>query len=155
MRIARDGTSGSFRTGAAAVARKRGAIPAVSSIVFATVRTQGITITIAGTIPSALLEVLREEYGRDLILRLPVIEDMIDIMHAPLYRRAHYDLSPGQCLKVYRQDRNLTQKELGRRLGGIARQNIGGMESGRRPIGRKMIQRLAEFFEVDAGRFLG
>jgi DNA-binding XRE family transcriptional regulator len=123
--------------------------------VFATVRTQGITIRISGAIPSALLEVLRDEYGVDLILRLPAIGHMIDVMHAPLYYRVQRELSPGRYLKVYRQDRNLTQRELGKQLGGIARQNIGGMESGRRPISRKMIQRLADFFEVDADKFLG
>jgi DNA-binding XRE family transcriptional regulator len=122
--------------------------------VFATVRTQATTVHISGVIPSALLEVLRDEYGVDLILRLPAIGHMIDVMHAPLYYRVQRELSPGRYLKVYRQDRNLTQRELGKQLGGIARQNIGGMESGRRPISRKMIQRLADFFEVDADKFL-
>ena len=120
----------------------------------AIVRTRGIFIHIEGVIPPALLEVLRDEYGPYLILRAPGIEQMIDVMHAPLYQRVQKELSPGGYLKLYRQDRNLTQRELGEKLGGIPRQNIGNMENGRRPISRMMTLRLAGFFEVSADKFL-
>jgi transcriptional regulator with XRE-family HTH domain len=80
---------------------------------------------------------------------------MVDVMHAPLYAQVRKELCPGRCLKLLRLDRHLTQDELGKRLGGVARKNIGGMENGRRPISRKMIQRLADFFQVDADKFLG
>ena len=120
----------------------------------AIVRTKGICILIEGVIPSALLEVLREEYGPYLILRVDPIERMVDVMHAPLYARVQKELSPGGYLKLYRQDRRLTQRELGEKLGGVPRQNIGGMENGRRPISRMMAVRLASFFGVSSDKFL-
>jgi DNA-binding XRE family transcriptional regulator len=119
----------------------------------AIVRTKGICIQIDGVIPSSVLEALREEYGPYLILRVNAIESMVDIMHAPLYARVQKELSPGGCLKLYRQDQNLTQRELGEKLGGVPRQNIGGMENGRRPISRMMAVRLAGFFGVSSDKF--
>jgi hypothetical protein len=110
--------------------------------VWATVRTKGICIQIEGCIPSALLEVLRDEYGLYLILRVAPIGEMVDIMHAPLYQLVQKQFSPGRCLKVFRQDRCLTQKELGETIWS------------RRPISRKMMFRLAGFFEVSAESFL-
>jgi plasmid maintenance system antidote protein VapI len=56
-------------------------------------------------------------------------------------------------LRFYRCQAGLSQARLGRELGGIKRQNIGGMEEGRRPIGRKVAGRLAAYFGVSPGRF--
>ena len=117
-------------------------------------RTKGVSIQINGVIPSALLEVLRDEYGPWLILRVDPIEEMVDLLHAPLYEQAAKALSPGGYIWFYRQDRCLTMRELGEKLGGISRQNICNMEKGRRPISKAMALRLAAFFEVSADRFL-
>jgi plasmid maintenance system antidote protein VapI len=54
---------------------------------------------------------------------------------------------------VYRQDRELSQAALGRGLGGLSRQNVSDMENGRRPIGRRMAERLGRFFDVSPRRF--
>jgi len=51
----------------------------------------------------------------------------------------------------YRED--LTQKELGERLG-IHQSVISAMETGRRPIGKKTAKKLADFFDTDYRMFL-
>ena len=56
---------------------------------------KSICIQIEGAIPSASLEVLREEYGPYLLLRVDPIERMVDVMHAPLYARVQKELRPG------------------------------------------------------------
>ena len=121
-----------------------------------TVKTARIFIKIEGVISGNLLSVLRDEYGRKLIVRsMWEMEPMQDVLMAPLYELDPNEMSPGDYLRRYRIDKRLTQEELGRRLGGIPRQNISNMEKGRRPISRMMAIRLARFFDVTAERFVG
>ena len=41
---------------------------------------------------------------------------------------------PGDFLRIYRENKGLTQAELGKKLGGIHRQHISNMERGQRSI---------------------
>jgi DNA-binding XRE family transcriptional regulator len=120
----------------------------------ASVRTNQIYIDIKGIIPGALLEVLRLEYGRRLVLRTEGYERMFDVLNAELYEKEPMEMNPGAYLKFYRQDSDLTQAELGRKLGGIRRQNISSMENGRRPISKMMAIKLSKLFDVAVGRFI-
>jgi len=121
----------------------------------ASVKTSRIRVHIQGVIPGVLLEVLRQEYGQRLIVRSERGVPMLDILNAPLYEQDPKEMSPGAYLRLYRQDIDLTQAELGRDLGGISRQNVGHMENGRRPISRRMAMRLSRLFNVSADRFIG
>jgi DNA-binding XRE family transcriptional regulator len=120
-----------------------------------TVKTRTIWIQIRGIIPSILLEVLRQEYGRRLIMRSELGEHMLDVLNAPLYEHESREMNPGDYLKFFRQDKDLSQAALGRKLGGLSRQNVCSMENGRRPIGRKMALKLSRFFEVSPDKFIG
>ncbi|MGA2379736.1 MAG: helix-turn-helix transcriptional regulator [Spirochaetia bacterium] len=64
-------------------------------------------------------------------------------------------MSPGACLRFFRQDKGLSQARLGQELGGVSRQNVSHMENSRRPINRQMTLRLSSFFGVSADKFLG
>lgn len=121
----------------------------------ATVKTQDVLIVIRGIIPSRLLAVLRKEYGRRLILRSEWGEVMRDVMNAPLYTQDPREGTPGAWLRYFRQLENLSQAELGRKLGSVTRQNICHMEKGRRPIGRGMAMRLSRFFGASPDKFIG
>jgi DNA-binding XRE family transcriptional regulator len=123
-------------------------------LVRAKVRTRDVFIEIRGVIPGTLLEVLRHEYGIRLITRTDCGEPMRDTLSAPLYEREPQRMGPGDFLRFYRSKSGLTQSELGKRLGGIPRQNVSGMEGGKRHIGERMARRLAAFFDVSTGRFL-
>jgi DNA-binding XRE family transcriptional regulator len=122
----------------------------------ATVKTRDVGIQVSGIIPSSLLEVLREEYGRRLILRSEWGGDpRQDILNAPLYHQDPRNMNPGAFLKLFRRIGNLSQTELGRKLGGVTRQNICHMENGRRPISRGMAIRLSRFFGASPDKFIG
>jgi len=59
------------------------------------------------------------------------------------YKEAKANMTPGNNLRVFRQMREMTQKELAERIG-VSKQQICNMESGRAPIGKKMAVRLGE-----------
>ena len=48
----------------------------------------------------------------------------------------------------------MTQEELGKKLGGISRQNISHMERGIRPISKVNAKKLAKIFEVSVENFI-
>ncbi|MES2345808.1 MAG: helix-turn-helix transcriptional regulator [Chlamydiota bacterium] len=59
----------------------------------------------------------------------------------------------GQMLRGSRHKGDITQKELADSLG-ISQHHISEMENGKRPIGKEMAKRLAEFFKTDYRIFL-
>jgi DNA-binding XRE family transcriptional regulator len=120
-----------------------------------TLRTRDTFIEIRGAIPGTVLEVLRKEYGRRLIARCDwVVEQLPDILNAPLYEQDPQQMSPAAYLRFFRQDNSLTQAELGLRLGGLSRQHISDMENGRRSVGRAMARKLSKLFKVALSKFI-
>ena len=82
-------------------------------------------------------------------------EPMRDVLNAPLYKRVPLEMKPGDYLRFFRQDNNLSQSELSRKLGRLSREDLSKMENGRRPISRRMALRLAGFFDVSVDKFIG
>ncbi len=80
---------------------------------------------------------------------------MTDILNAPLYKVNPRDMTPADYLRFFRQDKELSQSKLGRKLGSVSRHNISDMENGRRPISKRMALRLARFFGVSPDKFVG
>ena len=115
---------------------------------------QDIYIDINGVIPGELLQLLRDYYGRRLLLR-DYCEPMRDVLNAPLYERVSLQMKPGDYLRFFRQDNNLSQSELGKKLGRLSRWDLSKLENGRRSISRRMALRLARFFDVSVDKFIG
>ncbi len=59
----------------------------------------------------------------------------------------------GQMVRGSRFKEEITQKELAEAIG-VSPHHISEMENGKRPIGKEMAKRLAEFFKVDYRLFL-
>ena len=59
----------------------------------------------------------------------------------------------GLILRGSRFKEDVTQKELAEAIG-VSQHHISEMENGKRPIGKEMAKRLAEFFKVDYRLFL-
>jgi DNA-binding XRE family transcriptional regulator len=118
-----------------------------------TVKTRDVWIRISGVVPGSVLDVLHEEYGRRLIVRTEWDEPMTDVLNAPLYEQQPSEPGPMSLLKFYRQDKGLTQAELGRQLC-ISRQKVCDLEAGRLPISRIMALSLCHVFRIPAGTFL-
>jgi DNA-binding XRE family transcriptional regulator len=123
--------------------------------VLARVRTNRVYIEVKGIIPGALLQCLRDEYGRRLILKCEWGERLPNVLDAPFYEREPGEMSPGAWLRYFRQDGGLSQAKLGQELGGVSHQNVSHMEYGRRQISRQMALRLSSFFGVRADKFIG
>ncbi len=119
-----------------------------------TLRTPGTFIEIRGAIPGTVLEVLRQEYGRRLIIRTEWGERLPDILNLPLYEQEPRKMSPAAYLRFFRQDKGYTQAELGLRLGGLSRQHISDIENGRRSVGKATARKLSRLFDVALNKFI-
>ena len=120
----------------------------------AVVKTPRIEVNIKGEIPSKLITVLEEEFGKELLLAEEDEEEPLDIFATEWYREMKSKTTPGDTLKIYRENHGLTQAQLGEVLGGIPRQHVSNMERGLRPVSLKTARKLAKVFKVSPGKFV-
>ena len=118
------------------------------------VKTPHIDISIRGEISPRVLTVLRREYGKQLVIDEDSDSDLIEVTDSDWYKETKAKSSPGDALRIYRENHNLTQKQLGEKLGNVQRQIISNMEHGKRTISLATAKKLALIFEVPAERFL-
>lgn len=78
----------------------------------------------------------------------------MNIFETGWYQNIKTKIIPGDNLRIYRQNHNLTQAELGRKLGNIPRQHISNMERGIRTISLKNARKLATIFDVSPEKFI-
>ena len=81
-------------------------------------------------------------------------EETVDIFSTDWYREMQSKTTPGDTLKIYRENHGLTQARLGEMLGGIPRQHVSNMERGIRPVSIKTARKLAKIFKVSPGKFV-
>ena len=106
-----------------------------------------------GDIPARILDVLRSEYGG----HLKVYEGDDEYMEATetgWYRYIKAQTTPGDAMRIYRENFGMTQAQLGEKLGNVPRQIVSNMERGRRSISLANAKKLAAIFNVPASRFL-
>ena len=120
----------------------------------AVVKTPRIEIRIKGEIPPKLLSILTEEYGKRVRLSDDEEDELVDIVESAWFKGVKAKTTPGEKLRTYRENRSLTQAQLGAMLGGIPRQHVSNMEHGLRPISLKMARGLAKVFGVSPSRFI-
>jgi DNA-binding XRE family transcriptional regulator len=121
----------------------------------AVVKTPLIRIHIKGQIPRQIMTVLKKEYGDKMKLTKEDDDEMVDVFQTDWYKRVKKGLTPGKNLKIYRQNMEMTQEQLGAKLGDIPKQFISNMENGIRPISKKTALKLARIFKVSVARFIG
>ena len=121
----------------------------------AVVKTPRVRIEIKGKISNKLLAVLKEEYGSDVQLIPDEEDEKLDIFETDWYKNVKENLSPGKNMRLYRQNRSMTQKELGELLEGIPRQHISNMERGIRSISKKVALKLSKIFDTSVEKFIG
>jgi DNA-binding XRE family transcriptional regulator len=115
------------------------------------VKTPQININIEGSVSNKLLNVLKEDFGDKV-----VIEDHeYELAQNTYWHKMNSSkMTSGDHMKACRQSRGLTQIQLGVALGGISKQNISGMENGRRTIGKEVAKKLAKIFNTSVDKFL-
>ena len=121
----------------------------------AVVKTPHTEIQIRGRIPKKLITLLRQEYGSKVHVVSEAQDEKVDVFQTDWYRSIKAKMTPGKNLRVYRQNRGMTQQELGALLGGVPRQHVSNMEGGTRPISKKMALKLANIFDTSVEKFIG
>jgi DNA-binding XRE family transcriptional regulator len=120
----------------------------------AVVKTPLTKIRIKGRIPNKLIEVLVQEYGKNVQITPDSEDEKLDVFQTDWYKKIKKKLTPGTYIKIFRQNKNMTQAELGKALGGLPRQHISNMENGSRPISKRIALKLAKLFDVSVDKFI-
>ena len=94
-----------------------------------------------------------EEERMDTTVTFPD-EEAVNVFETAWYRDIKSKMTPGDNLKIYRENRGLTQAKLGEMLGAVPRQHISNMERGVRSISLKTARKLAELFKVSPEKFI-
>jgi DNA-binding XRE family transcriptional regulator len=119
----------------------------------ALVKTHRTNIQIQGDIPSRILDALRNEYGG----KLKIYEgedEYVELTETDWYKETKSKTTPGEAMRIYRDNQQLTQTQLGEKLGNVPRQIISNMERGKRSISLATAKKLSAIFNVPASRFL-
>jgi len=116
-------------------------------------RTNQPLFEIRGDIPIKVVEYLKEEFGQDVEV-LKEDEEMVNIFETEWYKKISSTTTPGEVLRIYRENAKLTQEELGRKLGKFSRQKISDMERGKRNISKEVAKKFSLLFQVPVERFL-
>ncbi len=120
----------------------------------AVVKTPHTSLRIQGDIPGPLLSVLKSQYGKKLVLREDADEEIVNVFETDWYKARKNAMTPGKYLRIYRENKDLTQDELGQKLGGLSRRYVSDLETGHRAISKNVAKALSELFKQPVARFL-
>jgi DNA-binding XRE family transcriptional regulator len=118
------------------------------------VKMRHIKIDITGDIHPRIISVLKELYGKKLKVTGDDDSELVDVFKTDWYKTINVRMTPGKSMKAYREIHRMTQEELGRKMGGISKQNISHMERGIRSISKANAKLLAKIFDVPVDRFI-
>jgi len=116
-------------------------------------RTNTTLFKIKGDIPPGVLEYLEREFGQDVEV-VENDEELLNIFDTNWYKDVSKATTPGDTLKIYRENFGLTQAGLGQKLGKFTRQKISDMERNKRSISKDVAKKLSQLFDVPIDRFL-
>lgn len=115
--------------------------------------TKQLLFEVRGDIPTKVVQYLRKEFGQDVEV-LKEDEETVNVFETEWFKNISAETTPGEAMKVYRENAGMTQAELGLKLGRFSRQNISDMERGKRNISREVAKKLSALFDVFVERFL-
>jgi DNA-binding XRE family transcriptional regulator len=119
----------------------------------AVVKTPRIEVRIRGQVPQKLLRCLKSEFGNKLHIKPDEDDQVVNFFKTDIYKETKKTMSSGVYVKIYRENRDLTQQDLGKLLG-VSKAFICDVEKDRRAISKQMAKKLSEFFVVSVERFL-
>jgi DNA-binding XRE family transcriptional regulator len=100
---------------------------------------------------------LKKEYDRHFILKKDVFpdeEELVDIFKTEWFSNVDAKMTPGDNIRIYRENAGLSQVELGKKLGNVPRQYISAMEKGRRGISKETAIKLSVLLKAPIDRFV-
>lgn len=110
-------------------------------------------IKMEGEIGNELVEYLKAQYGEIEVIT-DVENELVEVTKSDWYLTLRESISPGENVKFYREMHQMTQEELGRKIGNFTRQNISNIENGHRSVSKNVAISLAELFDVSVEKFL-
>lgn len=115
------------------------------------VKTPYTEIEIKGDVSDKILEVLQSEYGDILEIQR---DEYINSFETDWYNEVKESLTPGDYLKTDRENKGITQNDLGSIIGSFSRQYISDMEHGRKNISLPVAKKLAAYFNRPVNRYI-
>ena len=115
-------------------------------------RTKIPLFEVRGDIPEKILAYLRKEYAVD--VEESEDEEYVVAQETDWYKELKASLTPGDTIRIYRENLGLSQVQLGEKLGGLSRQKISDYENGRRTIGKELAKLLSKLLKVPIDRFI-
>ncbi len=115
--------------------------------------TEQALFEVKGEIPPNVISYLEQEFGRDMV-EVEDDETYVDILETKWFKEMREQTTPGEIVRMYRENSGLTQVELGRKLGKFTRQKISDIEHNRRSISKEVARKLSLIFGVPVERFL-
>ena len=82
-----------------------------------------IRLEIDGEIPQDLLDSVKRDFPMDVEI-LERDEEYIDYFDTDFHRETVAGMTPGKVVRIYRENHGWNQAELGRKIGGVAKQNV-------------------------------
>ena len=119
----------------------------------AVVKTPHIDLKIRGKLSLFMQEALRKEYGKKLVMKDEKEDEAVDFFQTRLAKKLEKEATPGDCLKIYRENLSLTQEALGSKIG-VSKNYVSDMENGYRKISREKAKILGKMFNISAEHFI-
>ena len=91
------------------------------------------------------------DFGRENII---IDEEIIDITETEWFKDVSKKITPGSTVRIYRENLNLTQKQLAQKIDILRSSYISDIENGRRPVSKKLAKKFAGIFEVSVEMFI-
>ncbi len=107
---------------------------------------------IKGDIPQEDLDYLQKKYGEN--LKIQGDDEYERITETEWFTEIQKQITPGDCIKIYRENLGWSQSELGEKIGGLSIQKISDLENGRRGISKAIAKKLSKVFNLPVERFI-
>jgi DNA-binding XRE family transcriptional regulator len=120
----------------------------------AVVKTHRTDLRIQGFIPTPVLRILRHEFGKKLMVKSNDADDTLEnVFESSEYKEFKRRVTPGDYVRTYRENKQMTQQDLGEKLG-ASRAYICDIEHNRRAISKEFAKKLSNFFQISVSRFI-
>ena len=108
---------------------------------------------VKGEIPKDILNYLKDKYPEDIEVTEGE-DEPVNIFDSDWFLNIDASITTGETVKIYRKNNNLTQTQLGEKLGNFTRQNVSDIERGTRGISKDVARKLSAIFDVNIERFI-
>lgn len=118
-----------------------------------TPRTNATLFEVKGDVPPNVMAYLSKQFGQNLHVIDEDDEELVNVFESQWYKATTALITPGDRIKIYRDNLAITQGELGEKLGNLSAQAVADMEENRCPIPQDVAERLSVLFNIPVERF--